>query len=66
MSVVVDRIGVVEASRLVKSNSALFVCAYDDELKFRKFQLDGAISLSALRKQEATLDKNREIIFYCA
>jgi rhodanese-related sulfurtransferase len=60
------RIGPDEAHRKVKSGTALFVCAYDDEQKFRNMRLEGAISLSELRARLPSLSKEQEIIFYCA
>jgi rhodanese-related sulfurtransferase len=45
---------------------ALLVCAYDDDEKWRKNRLDGAIPLADFRAREASLPKDQEIIFYCA
>jgi rhodanese-related sulfurtransferase len=45
---------------------ALLVCAYDDDLKFEQNRLEGAISLTEFREREHAIDKDREIIFYCA
>jgi hypothetical protein len=42
------------------------VCAYDDDEKWRKNRLEGAMSLTDFRARESTIPKNREIIFYCA
>lgn len=50
----------------VKAGTALLVCAYDDEDKFKSLRLEGALSISELREQEASLSKGQEIIFYCA
>ena len=60
------RIGPDEARRKVKSGMALFVCAYDDEEKFRNMHLEGAISLSEFEGKLPSLSKEQEIIFYCA
>jgi hypothetical protein len=43
---------------------ALLVCAYDDQAKFEKFHLDGAMSLPEFRASK--VPKDREILFYCA
>src|SRR5688572_7620594 len=59
------RIDAAQAKADVKSG-ALLVCAYDDEAKFQRNRLDGAISLKELRDREASVGKDREIIFYCA
>jgi hypothetical protein len=45
---------------------ALLVCAYDDDLKFEQNRLDGAISLATFQDREHRIDKDQEIIFYCA
>ena len=45
---------------------ALLVCAYDDEQKFEENRLEGAMSLSEFRSREASLPRDREVIFYCA
>ncbi len=50
----------------VTSGQALFVCAYDDEDKFKANHLEGAISLSDFRSRLSSLPKDQEIIFYCA
>jgi rhodanese-related sulfurtransferase len=50
----------------VRAGKALLVCAYDEEEKFVKFRLEGAISLKELESQLPKLPKDREIVFYCA
>ena len=45
---------------------ALLVCAYDDDGKFEKNRLEGAISLRTLREREDSMSKDKELIFYCA
>jgi hypothetical protein len=50
----------------VRSGKTLLVCAYDDEAKFRRLQLQGAISLAELRARLASLPLGQEIVFYCA
>jgi hypothetical protein len=49
----------------VQSGEALLVCAYDDEAKFRRFQLPGAISLAELKSRLPALRPDRQIVFYC-
>jgi hypothetical protein len=61
-----ERIGVEEARQKVTANQALLVCAYDDEAKCRKVNLEGSISLTNFQSRVATLPKTQEIIFYCA
>ncbi|CAH2031381.1 ArsR family transcriptional regulator [Trichlorobacter ammonificans] len=45
---------------------ALLVCAYDSNEQFEANRLAGAISLQRFREMLPGLEKNREIIFYCA
>jgi rhodanese-related sulfurtransferase len=62
----VPRISVEEARRKAMAGEALLVCAYADEAKCATMKLEGAISLPALEARQATLPKDRELIFYCA
>lgn len=62
----VPKIGVKQARHDVTASDALLVCAYDNQEKFEKYWLAGAISLGDLRSQEHSLSKERELIFYCA
>jgi hypothetical protein len=50
----------------VQSGETLLVCAYDDDAKFRRLRLEGAISLPELKSLLPSLPKDREIVFYCA
>jgi hypothetical protein len=47
----------------VKGGEALFVCGYEDDVKFKAFRLEMAISLSEFLKKITTLSKDQEIIF---
>ena len=60
------RISPEEARASVTSGSALLVCAYDDEQKFKRVHLEGAISFSEFKSRLSLLPKDDEIIFYCA
>jgi len=60
------RISAEEARRKLRSGQALLVCAYEDEAKFRKLQLEGAISLNEFKSRLSSLSRDQEIIFYCA
>ena len=62
----VARIDAGTARRKVKEESALLVCAYDDEEKCKKVALEGAITLRQLEARASTLPRDRELIFYCA
>ena len=55
-----------EARKKATSQSALLVCAYDDDEKCKMVHLDGAIFLTEFKSKAPSLPKNREIIFYCA
>jgi rhodanese-related sulfurtransferase len=61
----IERIRPQQAQRDVQSG-ALLVCAYDSEEKFRQNCLEGSISLSELRNRQESMDKDQELIFYCA
>ena len=61
-----SRISVEEARQKVNSGAALLVCAYDDDEKFKKNHLLGAISLGEFLAKLHSLSADQEIIFYCA
>ncbi len=58
------RVAPEEVYQKLKSGTLLFVCAYEDEARFRTMQLEGAISLSEFKSRLATLPKDQEIVFY--
>ena len=60
-----ERVTAEEACDKLKSGKALLVCAYEDEEKFRKLQLEGAISFNAFKSRLPSLSKDQEIVFYC-
>ena len=62
----VTRIDVQETKEKVAAGQALLVCAYDNDDKFAKFHLDGAISFAELLKKSESLSIDQELIFYCA
>jgi hypothetical protein len=59
------RVTAEEVDSKLKSGKALLVCAYEDEEKFKKLQLEGAISLNELKSKLPSLPKDQEIVFYC-
>jgi rhodanese-related sulfurtransferase len=61
-----DVISARQARKDKEHNNALLVCAYEDEEKFKKNSLEGAISFASFKKKEDDLAKDREIIFYCS
>ena len=66
MSSNIQRINVESAHTGLQTDELLLVCAYDDDEKYRQYGLEGSISLSTFRSQLDSLEKNREIVFYCA
>ncbi len=58
------RITPEEAYQKLKSGTSILVCAYDDDTKFQKMQLEGAISLNEFETKLPSLSKNQEIVFY--
>jgi hypothetical protein len=62
----VSRISVEEARRKVAAGEALLVCAYDDEEKCKKINLQGSITMAQFTSRVGALPKNQEVIFYCA
>ena len=61
-----ERIMPEEVQRKLKSGTAILVCAYEDEAKFRKMKLQGAISLNEFKSKLSSFSKDQEIFFYCA
>jgi hypothetical protein len=61
----IERIPVEEAHQKVHANHALLVCAYEDEAKCRKVNLEGSLSLTTFQSRVGSLPKTQEIIFYC-
>ncbi|MEX0704075.1 MAG: rhodanese-like domain-containing protein [Planctomycetales bacterium] len=63
----VARISPKEAKQHLSAEpGALLVCAYDDPEKFRQNHLEGSIPLDEFESRADSLDKDRELIFYCA
>ena len=60
------RISPEETRKRIRSGAALLVCAYDDDEKFKRNQLEGAISFKEFKMRSGSLAKGQEIIFYCA
>lgn len=61
-----ERLSAPDVRDKLINESALLVCAYDDDDKFKQFHLSGAISLSEFKSKTNTLKKDQEIFFYCA
>ncbi len=59
-----ERVTAEEVYNKLKSGKALLVCAYEDEERFKKLQLEGAISLNEFKSKLPSLAKDQEIVFY--
>lgn len=62
----IPRLTAEETRERALSGQALLVCAYPEGKKFRKFALEGALSLTALEELTPSLPEGQEIVFYCA
>jgi hypothetical protein len=60
------RVAAEEVYQKLQSGNTILVCAYEDDVKFKKVQLQGAISLNEFKSKLPSLTKEQEIIFYCA
>jgi hypothetical protein len=58
------RITPEEVHQKLIMGKALLVCAYEDEAKFKRMQLQGAISLNEFKSRLPSLMKDHEIVFY--
>jgi len=61
-----NRVSARDIREEVVSGTALLVCAYDDEGKFKNNNLEGAIPLSEFKVRVLDLKKDKKIVFYCA
>jgi hypothetical protein len=60
------RVAPEEIYQRLKSGAVLLVCAYEDNAKFKRMQLEGAISFNEFKSKLPSLSKDQEIVFYCA
>jgi len=60
----IEGIDAQQAHTKAKSNQALLVCAYENEAKCRRLNLDGSISFTSFKSRVNSLPKSQEIIFY--
>ena len=60
----IEGIDAQQAHAKAESNQALLVCAYEDEAKCRRLNLDGSISFASFKSWVNSLPKSQEIIFY--
>ncbi len=62
----VTRIAPTQAWQDSQDGQALLVCAYGDQLRYETNRLQGSMSLFQFQALAPSLQKNQEIIFYCA
>lgn len=58
------RIPPEEVHKKLKAGEVLLVCAYEDEERFKKLQLEGAISFNEFKSKFPSLSIDQEIVFY--
>jgi rhodanese-related sulfurtransferase len=61
-----ERVSAPDVRDRTINKSALLVCAYDNDDKFKDFHLEGAISLNEFKAKADGMEKDQEIYFYCA
>jgi rhodanese-related sulfurtransferase len=62
----VMRIHPSDARIKVQRGEALLVCAYEEPESWLKMRLEGSIPLRDFQALAPTLDRDREIVFYCS
>lgn len=62
----VKRISAEATRAAVVGGKSLLICAYESDEKFQSFHLEGAISFSDFNNRIDGLEKDTDIIFYCA
>ncbi len=60
----VSRLSAKEVWEGVQAGSLLLVCAYDEDEKFQKNKLEGAIPLTEFKANLSGYDRNGRIAFY--
>jgi len=62
----IRRVTPAEARGRVAAGEALLVCAYADEAMCSQMRLENGLTLQEFEQRLSTLEKEQEIIFYCA
>ena len=62
----IPRVSAEEARSRVSRSEALLVCAYEELSSYQSMHLEGAISIQEFLTRVPSLDREREIIIYCA
>jgi len=60
------RISPEEVRKKVTAGSALLACAYEDDEKCKRVNLEDAIFLTEFRSKLPRLPKDQDLILYCA
>ena len=60
----IERVSAEAVREKVTSEKALLVCAYDDDGKYGRMNLEGSVSLSKFKSEISGTAKEREIFFY--
>ena len=60
----IERVSAEAVREKVTSEKALLVCAYDDDGKYGRMNLEGSVSLSKFKSEISGTPKEREIFFY--
>ena len=60
----IERVSAEAVRGKVTSGNALLVCAYDDDGKYGRMNLEGSVSLSKFKSEISGTAKEREIFFY--
>lgn len=62
----VPRVTPKEIRPRIEAGDAVLVCAYEDDDRYSKHRLEGAISYIEFVARQPQINKEREIVFYCA
>ena len=62
----ISRLSAEQVRKGVVAGTTILVCAYDNDEKFEKYKLEGAIPLSRFNANVSNYPKDTEIVFYCA
>lgn len=60
------RVSATEVWEGLQAGNTLLICAYDSDEKFLAYHLKGGISLSEFKTRLSGLNKDQELVFYCA
>jgi hypothetical protein len=52
--------------KMESGQDVMFVCAYDDDAKCKNTGVSDGLSFSQFKRQQASIPKDRQIVFFCA